>query len=111
MRETGVPGQGQGRKETTVVAGWPSRGSGPGQGGRAHPDGTSHGPLCPGWWLGGQGPELEGEKAGGGVGPDKSPRDHPPRPPDTVSCSPWGIFLLGAWGSPPQFQNPGEGAD
>lgn len=110
-REGGVPGQGQGREETTE---WWRGGRLEGldqgrEGGLIH--GTSHGPLCPGRWRGGQGPELEGEKAGGGWVPTSLPKTTPPSPPDTVSCSPWGIFLLGAWGSPPQFQNPREGVD
>ena len=49
-------------------------------------------------------------RVGGGSQP-VSQRRPPLRPPDTVSCSPWGIFLLGAWGFPPQFQNPGKGAN
>ena len=87
-----------------AVAGSPSRGSRPGQGARAHLDGTS-----PERRRGGQGPELEEERAGGGWVPTSLP-EMPPDP-DTVSCSPWGIFLLGAWVSPPQFQNPGEADD
>lgn len=76
-REAGIPWR---ERDDRVVAGWQSRGSGPGQGGRAHPDGTSHEPLCPGRWWGGQGPELEGEKEGGGWVPTSLPETTPPPP-------------------------------
>ena len=74
-REGGVPGAGPGqeRDDTVVaVAGSPSRGSRAGQGGRAHLDGTS-----PGRWRGGQGPELEEERAGGGGSQPVSQRRSP----------------------------------